>query len=153
MARAPFQVAAFPARILPDYQRQYAVFRRRVEGYWQSIAGGGEANETPLEAIQRESFEEAAIPLDSQWIALQTQTSVPIAHFQNRDHWDASILVIPVYYFGVVSSSDEIRLSREHIEYEWVTEERAQIMLKWDSDRTALWELDQLLHRKFAQSG
>jgi dATP pyrophosphohydrolase len=150
MARAPFQVAAFPVRILSDYQRQYAVFRRRVEGYWQSIAGGGEG---PLEAIQRESFEEAAIPMDSEWIALQTQTSVPILHFQNRDHWDASILVIPVYYFGVISSSDDIRLSSEHLEYEWVTQEQAQIRLKWDSDRTALWELDQRLHGSIARSG
>ena len=148
MARAPFQVVAFPVLILGDQQRRYVVFRRRVEGYWQGIAGGGEADETPLEAVQRESFEESGIPLNSQWIVLQTRTSVPITHFQHRECWDASILVIPVHYFGVVSSTEEIQLSREHVEYRWVTEERAQTMLKWDSDRTALWELEQLLRRQ-----
>ncbi|MCB9452434.1 MAG: NUDIX domain-containing protein [Anaerolineaceae bacterium] len=145
MARAPFQVAAFPVRVQGNQQRQYAVFRRRVEGYWQAIAGGGEADETPLEAIQRESFEEAGIPFNSPWIVLQTQASVPITHFQDRAHWDDSVLVIPIYHFGVIVSTDEINLSSEHVEYQWVTEERAQTMLKWDSDCTALWELEQLL--------
>ena len=148
MARAPFQVVAFPVRILADQQRQYAIFRRRVEDYWQGIAGGGEADETPLEAVQRESFEEAGIPLGSQWIALQTQASVPITHFQQREHWDASLLVIPIHYFGVIASAHAIRLSSEHSDYQWVTEERAQSLLKWDSDRTALWELDQRLRRR-----
>jgi len=148
MARAPFQVVAFPVRILTDQVRQYAVFRRRDEGYWQGIAGGGEAEETPLEAVQRESFEEAGIPFASQWLALQTSASVPVTHFEDRDHWDASLLVIPIYYFGVLHSTHEIQLSTEHTDYQWVTAERAQSLLKWDSDRTALWELDQLLGRQ-----
>lgn len=152
MARAPFQVVAFPVRISEGQQRQYAIFRRRVEGYWQGIAGGGEAGETSLEAVQRESFEEAGIPSSSRWIALQTRTSVPITHFQHREHWDTAILVIPVHYFGVISSTDEIQLSSEHVEYQWVTEEQGQVMLKWDSDRTALWELEQLFLRQMVKA-
>lgn len=148
MARAPFQVVALPVRILTEPQRLYAVFRRRIEGYWQGIAGGGEGAETPLQAVQRESFEETGISPKCLWIALQTTASVPVTHFQHREHWDATILVIPIHYFGVVCATDEIQLSREHVDYQWVTEEQAQTMLKWDSDRTALWELEQLLRRQ-----
>lgn len=129
-------------------QHLYAVFRRHIEGYWQSIAGGGEGDETPLEAVQRETFEEAAVPFDSQWITLQTRTSVPITYFRQHEHWDTAILVIPVHYFGVIISTDTIVLSPEHSEYQWMTETEAQTLLKWDSDRTALWELDQLLRRQ-----
>ena len=61
MARAPFQVLVFPYRYTPEEEIEYAVFFRispRYGGVWQAIAGGGEDDETPLEAAKREAFEE-----------------------------------------------------------------------------------------------
>ena len=49
MSRAPFQVLVLPFRHNQGGQLEYAVFRRRDEGYWQFIAGGGENNEKPIE--------------------------------------------------------------------------------------------------------
>jgi dATP pyrophosphohydrolase len=56
MPRAPFQVVAFPVRVIEGV-RQYLLFQRRVERFWQPISGGGELGETPLQAVQRESAE------------------------------------------------------------------------------------------------
>lgn len=152
MARSPFQVAAFPFVTLDDHLH-VAIFRRRVEGYWQSIAGGGEDEETPAQAVQRETFEEAGIPLASPLVPLQTRASVPVTYFRDRDHWDKSILVIPVYYFGIASPSVQLRLSDEHTDYQWLSIDAAHALLKWDSDKTALWELEQMLNRRITQPG
>jgi len=46
--RAPFQILVFPYIILKNGKREYAIFRRKDDLEWQGIAGGGEANETPL---------------------------------------------------------------------------------------------------------
>lgn len=50
--------------------------------------------------------------------------------------------VIPEYVFAVEVRNKSLRLSHEHIEYNWVTYENAWAMLKYDSNRTALWELN-----------
>ncbi|GAJ23061.1 unnamed protein product, partial [marine sediment metagenome] len=44
--------------------------------------------------------------------------------------------------FGAKSDSDVITLSKEHTEYRWVSYEDAMAMLKWDSNKNALWELN-----------
>ncbi len=142
--RAPYQVAVFPYRKNPA-QWEYGLFRRSVEDYWQSIAGGGEENESPREAAQREAYEEAKIPLSSNYLALTTLTFVPVYHFKARQFWDKNLFVIPVYYFAVDASLVEIAISHEHTLFEWVSYEEGQALLQWDSDRTALWELDQRL--------
>jgi dihydroneopterin triphosphate diphosphatase len=57
MARAPFQVLVFPYRALDDGDFEFAVFSRAAYRCWQGIAGGGEGEETPLQAAKRESLE------------------------------------------------------------------------------------------------
>jgi dihydroneopterin triphosphate diphosphatase len=145
MARMPFQVAVLPFRKIMDNQWHYSIFRRSQEGYWQSIAGGGEDNETPVAAAKREAFEEAGIPFGSLYLALKTMTFVPTYHFKAKHHWDQNLFVIPVYYFAVATIDLEIRLSGEHSEYLWADYPTALQLLHWDSDKTALWELDQFL--------
>jgi dihydroneopterin triphosphate diphosphatase len=145
MARAPFQVGIFPFRKTIDNHWHYAIFKRSQEDYWQSIAGGGEDNETPLEAAKREAFEEAAIPFESAYLTLKTMISVPTYHFKARQDWEENLFVIPVYYFAVDTTDLEMRLSAEHSEYRWTDYPTAQQLLHWDSDKTALWELDQFL--------
>ena len=145
--RAPFQVFVYPFRQAQSGHFEYALFRRRVEGYWQGIAGGGEGAESPLEAARREAFEEASIPQSAQFDPLTTQTYVPVDHFRERTHWPQETLVIPVYYFAVHAANLEIVLSDEHSECCWTTFEVGEPMLHWDSDKTALWELSERLRR------
>jgi dATP pyrophosphohydrolase len=72
-------------------------------------------------------------------------TFVPTYHFKARHDWDQDLFVIPLYYFAVAATDLEIRLSAEHAEYLWTDYPTAQQLLHWDSDKTALWELDQFL--------
>jgi dATP pyrophosphohydrolase len=142
MSRAPFQVLVLPFRYNRDGQLEYAVFRRRDEGYWQFIAGGGENDEKPIETARREAFEEAGIMPDSEYIVLDSHNTVPVAGVTGEFSWGKDVYVIPEYTFGVKHDSEKIILSGEHTKYRWVSYEDAAVMLQWDSNRNALWELN-----------
>lgn len=146
MARAPFQVLVIPYRITDDGTIRYALLRREpgTGGYWQPIAGGGEDNETPEQAARRETFEEAGIPVDSEFIRLDTRSSIPAVDVCGF-LWGDDVLVLPHYCFAVRVESEEIKLSSEHTEYRWLTYDDAREMLQWDDNRTALWELNHRL--------
>ena len=138
--RAAFQVLVIPYK-LTDLIPYYAVFRRSDAGYWQFAAGGGEGEETITEAALREFREEAGITAGS-IIQLDTISSVPKSFF--RSHAGRKdIYVIPEYCFAVKLTDEEIKLSSEHTEYSWERYESAVDMLKYDGNKTALWELDE----------
>lgn len=59
-----------------------------------------------------------------------------------RKAWGSDIFVVPEYSFGAEVESEDIRPSDEHVGFEWVSYEEAQGQLKWDSNKTALYELD-----------
>lgn len=58
--RAPFQVLVFPYQILNE-QPRYLIGQRSDNGAWQAISGGGEDNESILEAAKRELKEETCL--------------------------------------------------------------------------------------------
>ena len=58
-----------------------------------------------------------------------------------RKHWGSSTYVIPKYTFGF-ECQDDVRLSPEHTDCVWLTYDEANQKLKWDSNRTALYELN-----------
>ncbi len=144
MTRAPFQVLVFPYHLRPDGIVIYAVFRRSDThgGYWQGIAGGGEDDELPIAAAQREAEEEAGIPRNAHFMQLDTCCSIPVEHFAARQ-WPADVFVIPEYAFGVEAAPDAVRLSPEHVEHRWLPYRVAADLMQYDSNRTALWELEQ----------
>ena len=144
MARAPFQVLVLPFRKLSSNIYEYALFRRSDAGYWQGIAGGGEDEESSLEAAHREAFEEAGIPLCAPLFRLQTIAYVPAVSFRDHKLWRSDLFVIPEYYFAV-ETAVPIRISPEHSEMMWFRYEECQERLHWDSNKTALWELNERL--------
>jgi dATP pyrophosphohydrolase len=119
--------------------------KRSDAGYWQGIAGGGEDNETPLEAARREAYEEAAIPADSDFLQLDTVEHVPVTEFKDSYLWGDDVYVIPQYCFGVLVDDGRIVLSCEHSDCAWLTYEQAYALAKYDGNKTALWELDRRL--------
>ena len=139
--RAPFQILAIPYRIV-DGTPMYCVFHRADHDQWQFIAGGGEDNETPLAAAKRETFEEGGVH-STQWLGLKSLSYIPVAIISEmrRKHWDSSTYVIPEYTFGF-ECQDDVRLSPEHTDCVWLTYDEANQKLKWDSNRTALYELN-----------
>jgi len=143
MSRAPFQILVFPYQYLADGTLRYAVFWRNQEktGYWQGIAGGGEDDETPSAAAQREAAEEAGIPSRLKIFQLAAMCMIPVVDVCGGFTWGPKVLVIPEYAFGVAVDSPDLRLSEEHTEYRWVAYEEGLGNLRWGSNKTALWEL------------
>jgi dATP pyrophosphohydrolase len=145
MARAPFNVLVYPCIKVGDNEFEYAILRRSDSPLWQGIAGGGEDDELPLDTAQREALEEAGIPLESPFIRLDTASSVPVTVFREDFHWGDNLYVIPQICFGVLVNNKNILLSAEHTEYKWLKYQDARNLLRFDGDRTALWELDRRL--------
>ncbi len=145
MARAPFQVLVYPYRRTAEAEFEFALFRRADGEWWQGIAGGGEDGETPLDAARREADEEARLPLDLPVVELDTVQSVPVTEFRDSHLWGEDVYVIPQYSFGIQAQGVEIVLSREHTEVRWMSYDEAHRLLRYDGDRTALWELLQRL--------
>ena len=144
MARAKYQVLVLP------YKKQggnvfYCVFKRSDTDVWQFIAGGGEEEDaSTLVSAKREAYEEARIPCDANFCALETTCSISTEHFKNaRRSWGESCLVIPEYCFAAEITNETINISHEHTGFEWVGYQTALQRLKFDSNKTALWELDQ----------
>ncbi|MGH3512776.1 MAG: NUDIX domain-containing protein [Pseudonocardiaceae bacterium] len=150
--RAAFQVLVFPFRREGD-DFVYALFRRQDAGYWQGVAGGGEAGESPLEAARREASEEAGVAAGADFVVLDARATVPVVAVTGEFTWGPEVLVIPEYAFGAGVEGPDLRLSDEHTEYGWLGFDEACKAVRWDSNRTALWELDhRLRHRPRAGS-
>lgn len=138
--RSPFQVLALPYKFTGG-EPLFCVFHRADIEQWQFIAGGGEDTETPMEAAKREIFEESNIKAD-RIIQLTSMCYIPTDIFLKKylNNWQQDTYVVPEYSFAF-ECLDEPVLSHEHTECVWLTYAAAREKLKWDSNRTALYEL------------
>lgn len=137
--RAPFQILAIPFR--KRTPMQFCVLHRSDCDQWQFVAGGGEDSEIPIEAAVREISEETGIKADS-IIKLTSMAYVPanVISERHRQYWAKDIYVLPEYHFAFECISN-IKLSNEHLGYEWLSYHDAMSRLTWDSNKTALYEL------------
>ncbi len=144
--REKYQVLVLPYRYIGS-EIQYALLKRQDMGVWQGIAGGGEDfDKTPLVSAKREAKEEMNINESSAYIVLDSIASIPSYHFKNHQElWGKETYVIPEYCFGVNVKEDILQLSDEHTEYKWCSYHDANKLLEWDSNRVALWELNERL--------
>jgi dihydroneopterin triphosphate diphosphatase len=145
MVRAPFNVLVVPFIRQSGSRALYCVLRRADEGWWQWISGGGESDETPVEAALRETAEETGI--NGHLFPLNSQARVPVSAFAARALWPRDLYVIPEYHFAVEASSVAVTLSREHSEMRWAGYEEAYDLLRWQSNQIALWELSERLQK------
>lgn len=147
MARAPFQVLVFPWFAERDEKPLFAVFHRKGNGAWQGIAGGGEDDEAPEDAARREAAEEAGIADEAAFLRLDSVASIPAVEFSAHRSWGPNVYVIPEYSFGVRVPHKCLALSSEHDTYKWLAFRDACKRLSWDSNRTALWELNERISK------
>jgi dATP pyrophosphohydrolase len=149
MARAPLQVLVLPFRRRADGGTEYAVFRRADQvDAWQGLAGGAEQGESAEQAARREMSEESRIPGGALLIPLDATASVPAVHFAESKKWRPDVYVVTERAFGVrVPDGHTITLSAEHSEYRWLSYDAAARLLTWDSNKIALWELNERLCR------
>jgi dATP pyrophosphohydrolase len=142
--RQPVQVLVIPFR-KTNAAVEFCLLKRSDAKYWQFVAGGAEGNETPLEAATREAREEAGTSLSAKVIALDSMCCVPANIFRDWKKWPKGTYVVKEYAFGVEVQNEPIKLSNEHTDLKWVSCDEAMALLKWDSNKTALWELSQRL--------
>ena len=145
--RAPFQILALPYK----YQNGiplYCVLHRSDYDQWQFIAGGGEDKETPKDAAKREIIEEGGITANN-IISLKSMCYIPVEIFPRRHlyGWSDDMYVIPEYSFGFECNA-ELVLSHEHTELVWLPYKEARERLQWDSNKTALYELNCILSKQ-----
>ncbi len=75
--------------------------------------------------------------------------SVPASEFRDRDLGGPDLYVVTEHAFGVcLDNGPTITLSSEHADYRWMSYEEAVKLFRWDSNRTALWELNERLTRR-----
>ena len=72
--------------------------------------------------------------------------SIPVFNFKGT-RWPDDVDVIPEHAFAVEVHDPALTLSEEHTEYRWLDYKEAMEALKWDSNKTALWELRRRLIR------
>lgn len=150
MPRIPLQVLVLPFRQGTDGAIEYAIFRRAdyADDCWQGLAGGAKVGESAEQAARREAMEEAGVPVDTPLIPLDAVASVPALHFPDRHLWGHDLYVVTERAFGLhLDHRVAITLSYEHTDYRWVAYAEAARLLRWDSNRTALWELNERLTR------
>jgi len=143
--RLPFQVLIFPF-IKENNGYLYCVFKRKDLGFWQGVSGGGESGETIFDTAKRELLEETGT--DPKIIKLDSTTSIPSENI-GKHNWEG-VLIVPEYSFGAELSSKEIKISEEHSTYRWLPYEEAEKLLRYDSNKTALWELNKRLLGKIS---
>ncbi|CAH6895673.1 Dihydroneopterin triphosphate pyrophosphatase [Vibrio chagasii] len=136
--RAPFQVLIFPYKF-EMAEPMFLIACRTDNGEWQAISGGGEDYESLLEAAKRELFEEASLT-GIDWVQLDSMCMLPRVFYSDNEKWNDHPYVIPEYSFSV-QVSGEPKLSSEHTEFRWCKASVASKLLKYDSNRIALWEL------------
>ena len=146
--RAPYQVLVFPFMKIDSNTIEYAIFKRSdLPDSWQAIAGGGEDKETPEEAARRELQEESGIIAGNNLFKLDSMAMIPVVHICGFK-WGPDVLTIPEYGFAVEVTNRELKLSDEHLEFEWLKFDEAVKRLTWDSNKNALWELNYRLTGK-----
>lgn len=144
--RAPYQILVFPF-VREEEKYYYAIFKRKDLNIWQGIAGGGEGDEKPIEAAKREVYEETSIDRKSRYIKLASITTIPAANICGLK-WGAKIIVIPEFAFGVEVPSRKLKISSEHTQYLWLSCKDAISKLKYDSNKSAIWELEHRLRNR-----
>lgn len=140
--RAPFQVSVFPYQIV-DTKPRFLIARRSDNGVWQAISGGGEDDESILEAAKRELSEETQLVGDN-WQLLDSMCMLPKVFYAGNHNWTEHPFVIPEYSFSVKVTEDP-ELSSEHTDYRWCDYREASELLTYDSNRNALWEINERL--------
>lgn len=143
--RKPIQILVIPYRKNTKLNCiEYCLFLREDLNVWQGIAGGVEDNETVEQSARREMFEESNIPYNSDLIELSSFVSMPSINISGT-RWEKKIYIVKEYSFGVRADNIKVEISDEHKSFKWVDYSDAMKLLRWDSNKNALWELNERL--------
>ena len=125
----------------PDRERRYLLLKRieSYGGFWQSVTGSLEGDETHKQAAIREMREETGISAsDDDLIELGIVNTFEIAP-QWRSRYEPGVTHNEEVCFALRINERDIRLDPiEHESWCWVSYEQAMEMLFWESNKRAL---------------
>ncbi|MCX8202848.1 MAG: bis(5'-nucleosyl)-tetraphosphatase [Nitrososphaeria archaeon] len=123
--------------VSPDGQRRYLVLHY-PNGHWDFPKGHVERGEDDFEAALRELKEETGISQVEPVLGFRREVSYFFTDSGER-------VAKTVVYFAVRALSPEVRLSEEHLSYEWLAYEDAMKRLSFRTSRALLEEVERLL--------
>ena len=113
------------------------------KGHWQPITGGIEEGEKPSDTVKREIYEETGINKLERIIDLKYS-------FIFTTNWHGKLTKMrEMCYAAEIKKVMLIRLSNEHEEYKWCTEEEVKKYLKWEHNLIAFNKLIRILKSEF----
>lgn len=122
-------------------ERYYLLLRRiaRHGGFWQSVTGSLEAEESHRQAAAREVLEETGIKSrEEELIELGVVNTFEIAP-QWRERYAPGVTHNEEVCFALEVRQSDVRVDPiEHDAYAWMNYDRAMEMLHWDSNKKAL---------------
>jgi 8-oxo-dGTP pyrophosphatase MutT (NUDIX family) len=114
-------------------------------GHWDFVKGHVERNESERETVLRETQEEAGIT-DLSFIEGYRQ---PINYYYKRA---GKTVYKEVVFYLLESKTDTVRLSREHVGFDWMTYERAYERLTYKNAKETLRKAHEYLDKLRAQA-
>lgn len=114
-------------------------------GHWDFVKGHVEKNESEKETVQRETEEEAGIK-DLTFIEGYRQ---PISYYYRRA---GKTIYKQVVFYLVESKTDEVRLSREHVGFDWLPYDRAIERLTYKNAKDTLKRAHEFLKKPQSQT-
>ena len=100
-------------------------------GHWDFVKGHVEPNETETDTVRRETEEETGLT-DLTFIEGYRQ---PISYYYRRA---GQIVYKEVIFYLVETKTSPVRLSREHVGFDWLTYERATERLTYKNAKDTL---------------
>jgi len=97
-------------------------------GLWQMVTGKIKPEEKAYQTAMREIKEETGLVPVQLWVAPTINS-----FYESKDEY---ICLLPVFAARV--ETDQVKLSDEHTEYQWVDKITAQKLLAWEGQRKAV---------------
>lgn len=114
-------------------------------GHWDFVKGHVEDDESEKETVLRETREETGLTT----ISFIEGYRQPISYYYKRA---GKTVYKEVVFYLLESSTDAVRLSREHVGFEWMTYERARERLTFKNAKETLRKAHEYLDRLRAQA-
>ena len=115
-------------------------------GHWDFVKGHVEKGESETQTVTREIEEETGI----RDLVFVEGYREPISYFYRRA---GKTVKKEVIFYLVETKTQDVRLSREHVGFDWLTFERAMGRLTYKNARDTLQKAHEFLNRPQSQTG
>lgn len=122
-----------------DGNRKYLLLHYEG-GHWDFVKGHVERNESEKDTVRRETKEEVGIA-DISFIEGYRQ---PISYYYKRA---GKTVYKEVIFYLLESSTDAVRLSREHVGFDWLPYDKAYDRLTYKNAKETLRKANEFLQR------